>query len=380
MWGYTAVVCLLFSSWLFLYSPLRGIVFGAHQTQGPVVAPFIKRPKEEGSVSSPSFADGGDVAFRRGTHDAVPLKCRSCDSSWDWGRFGRWVYDANNRSSRWNPHWVEPCCDAEWLFRPWSTERFCREALRCGDLLFVGDSTMWQMFASVKFFLNHDGEKGATCARFCRRGIRVVFRRHDYLNGPRYFGRDASSMDDSWREPSFLTKFAWVVLSTGTHVGDHPDLQANKDGIWQRRTRELFHFLNDTLRPEQRVVWRTSWWGMAPMGNPGLCPDPSFHGKFIRREPVPRHNISTMFRGSWRRILDYNVMAEEELRKFRWRPTAAPVFWDVGQMMAMRADCRADWIHFNRTSDYSPLRLLPIYLSALMVERLAHPLSGGAIN
>jgi hypothetical protein len=141
MWGYTAVVCLLFSSWLFLYSPLRGIVFGAHQTQGPVVAPFIRRPKEEGSVSSPSFADGGDVAFRRGTHDAVPLKCRSCDSSWDWGRFGRWVYDANNRSSRWNPHWVEPCCDAEWLFRPWSTERFCREALRCGDLLFVSSAS-----------------------------------------------------------------------------------------------------------------------------------------------------------------------------------------------------------------------------------------------
>lgn len=307
---------------------------------------------------------------------------------------GRWIMSGNGSSDR-----VDTNCKVPPKF---DVHKFCTEQLQCSSMLIVGDSTMQQKFfvlatemeqtSSLELSVQFDfpfsiyedftlynprprkaGDYNVSCnlatsvkhksrtirsmysSQICQKScapkVDLTFIRHDHLNGLKYGDLDIVQCDN-WKNE--VSKYAHLMIGTGTHVGDHPDLLKNKDNVWESRAKDLFQFLSGT-RPKG-IIWTPAYYGV--VGNTAKCPDPHLW----KDRPQSASEINTdLFGGSWARISEINKMYKNAVKQFL--PEA--LILDHEDALSMRVDCRRDPIHFA-SGPASPLHWQIRHLQYLM--------------
>lgn len=289
------------------------------------------------------------IMFVIGLRIQQPLK--SIDSASD--SCNHWVLNKDGSTD-----FIDASCNT---FPKFDAHKFCTEQLQCSSMLMVGDSTMWQKFGMLMELLNeeppnveHVGNlnlynphntqirnytmkcglktRRPVCRQSCGNSqVFVSYMRHDHLNGRKY-GEDKKSQCDDWKD--HMKDFTHLVLGTGAHVGDHPELTENRDNVWDSRARELFELL--WKAHPQNVVWTPAYTGLPKYSHE--CPDQGMW----KEKPLHEDEIDTnMFGGSWLPMSRMNKVYKDVIKEF----LPKSLIWDSEKELSMRGDCRKDFIH-----------------------------------
>ena len=276
-----------------------------------------------------------------------------------------------------------------WFFKPgclqdlftFNESLFCRSALQCKNLLFVGDSVMFQVFAAGLSlpFPSRRRRRLYRCPTLCKginntssvcskerskysnhhiivciphcggKDVLLSYVRHDHLvnvHGKRHTG---DHMCTYWQD--ILGNFSYVFMSTGAHV---PDLVSYPFGRATKHSNLTNLFNNEAAalaatflkysKPNTVLIWQSAHWGNLKVS--GRCEErPS-------SEPIePEKNIQYVNKFGdtvsfhWDKIPKLNEAYRHYLTH-SLSPLKRVLLLDTAELMSSVPNCRKDYIHF----------------------------------